>query len=123
MCLKVDTFDGKLIPIAFQNVVNAAGPWAADVARLAGIGVDNGNEESESLNIGLPVEPRKRYIYLFEAKDGPVLNVPLTIDHTGVFFRRHGIGNQYVCGLNQTEVILISCVCKTFNNFIFCCCF
>lgn len=86
---KVDTFDGKLVPIKFQKVINAAGPWAADVAKLA--------------NIALPVEPRKRYIYMFYAKDGPILNVPLTIDHTGVFIRRQGLSNYYFCGLNQKE--------------------
>jgi FAD-dependent oxidoreductase domain-containing protein 1 len=82
-------------------VVNAAGPWAAEVARLAGIGQENPN--MPGLSIGLPVEPRKRYIYLFYAPTGPVLNVPLTIDPSGVFFKRHGLSNYYVCGRNQTE--------------------
>lgn len=77
------------MPIKFQKVINAAGPWAAEVANLA--------------DIELPVEPRKRYIYMFYAKNGPILNVPLTIDHTGVFIRRQGLSNYYFCGLNQSE--------------------
>jgi len=76
---------------------------------MAGIGYDVDDEKNmlmplDSLRAELPIEPRKRYIYLFEAENGPVLNVPLTIDHTGVFFKRHGVGNQYICGLNQKEV-------------------
>ncbi len=31
------------------------------------------------------------------------MNVPLTIDHSGVFFKRHGLSNYYICGLNQNE--------------------
>ena len=53
-------------------VVNAAGPRAAEVAAMAGI--------------ALPVRPRKRFVYHFEA---PVSlgAAPLTIDPSGVYFR------------------------------------
>jgi glycine/D-amino acid oxidase-like deaminating enzyme len=56
-------------------VVNAAGPRAADVAAMAGI--------------GLPVRARKRFVYHFEA---PVSlgAAPLTIDPSGVYFRPEG---------------------------------
>lgn len=40
---------------------------------------------------------------MFYAENGPILNVPLTIDHSGVFFRRQGLSNYYFCGLNQRE--------------------
>jgi FAD-dependent oxidoreductase domain-containing protein 1 len=88
------------VPIKFSTVVNAAGPWAAQVARLAGIGQEY--SDFNEMSIGLPVEPRKRYIYMFYAENGPILNVPLTIDHSGVFFRRQGLSNYYFCGKNQT---------------------
>lgn len=97
----MDTFDGKLVPIRFNTVINAAGPWAADVARLAGMG--HNSEGQVPLSVGLPVEPRKRYIYMFYCESGPILNVPLTIDPSGVFFKRHGLSNYYICGRNQSE--------------------
>ena len=40
---------------------------------------------------------------MFYSENGPILNVPLVIDHTGVFFRRHQLSNHYICGLNQSE--------------------
>jgi FAD-dependent oxidoreductase domain-containing protein 1 len=56
-------------------VVNAAGPRAADVAALAGI--------------ELPVRPRKRHVYHFDA---PVSlgAAPLTVDPSGVYVRPEG---------------------------------
>ncbi len=102
---KIDTFDNKLVPVKFAKCVNAAGPFAGDVAKMAGIGVafDETDEFEFSLKAGLPVEKRKRYIYMIKAESGPLINVPLTIDSTGVFFRRHNMSNVYVCGLNQDE--------------------
>lgn len=99
----VDTFDNKLVPIKYQTVVNAAGPWAGNVARLAKIGSENFDDLQKitALSVSLPVEPRKRYIYLFYCENGPILNVPLVIDHSGVFFKRHQLSNYYLCGLNQ----------------------
>lgn len=61
--------------LAARTVVNAAGPWAGQVAALAGI--------------DLPVEPRRRSVFVFDARDKPALT-PLTIDPTGVWFRPEG---------------------------------
>jgi sarcosine oxidase, subunit beta len=62
-------------PIATSVVVNAAGPFAARVGRLAGL--------------DLPVLPRRRHIFFtepFPAIPGPV---PLTTDRaTGFYFRK-----------------------------------
>jgi sarcosine oxidase len=62
-------------------VVNAAGPRAADVAAMVGI--------------ALPVRPRKRLVYHFEA---PITlgAAPLTIDTSGVYFRPEG--PSYIAG-------------------------
>ena len=68
---------------------------------MAGIGIKR--DDIDEMSFDLPVEPRKRYIYMFYAENGPILNVPLTIDHSGVFFRRQGLSNYYFCGLNQSE--------------------
>jgi len=57
------------------RIVNAAGPHAGALARLAGI--------------DLPVSPRKRMTYVFDCRSElPAL--PLTIDTTGVAFRPEG---------------------------------
>ena len=69
--------------IAASWVVNAAGPRAADVAALAGV--------------ELPVRPRKRLVYHFEA---PVDlgAAPLVIDPSGVYLRPEG--PNYLAGFS-----------------------
>ena len=57
-------------------VVNASGPRAARTARLAGI--------------DLPVEPRKRYTFVFEAERPLVRDLPLTVDPSGIHVRTDG---------------------------------
>ena len=55
-------------------VVNAAGPWAADVAAMAGV--------------DLPVSPRRRQIAVVEPETSLPRDAPLTIDlDTGSYFR------------------------------------
>lgn len=56
-------------------IVNAAGPHAGALARLA--------------DIELPVTPRKRMTYVFDCR-GELPPLPLTIDTTGVAFRPEG---------------------------------
>ncbi|SMH44310.1 FAD-binding oxidoreductase [Maritimibacter sp. HL-12] len=63
-------------------VVNAAGPRAAQVASMAGR--------------ALPVEPRKRYTWVFEAERPLDRALPLTIDPTGVHVRSDG--GYYMAG-------------------------
>jgi glycine/D-amino acid oxidase-like deaminating enzyme len=58
------------------TVVNASGPRASLTAAMAGIEV--------------PVEPRKRYTYIFSAEKPLDRNLPLTIDPTGVHMRTDG---------------------------------
>ena len=65
------------------RLVNASGPRAAATARMAGI--------------DLPVEPRKRYSWVFRAEDPLDRDLPLTIDPSGVHVRENG-GGTYQCG-------------------------
>ncbi len=61
--------------IATRNVVNAAGPWAAEVARMAGT--------------SLPVEPLRRQLVPTEPFDKLPARFPMVIDmSTGFHFRR-----------------------------------
>lgn len=69
--------------IACGEVVNAAGPRAAAVAAMAGI--------------DLPVEPRKRYSWVFKAETPLVRDLPLTIDPCGLHVRENG-GGTYQAG-------------------------
>lgn len=57
-------------------LVNATGPWAARTAALAGL--------------ELPVEPRKRFTWIFEAAEPLDRDLPLTIDPSGVHVRSDG---------------------------------
>ncbi|WP_299689689.1 FAD-binding oxidoreductase [uncultured Tateyamaria sp.] len=65
------------------QVVNASGPRAARTAAMAGIDV--------------PVEPRKRYSWVFAAERPLDQDLPLTIDPSGVHVRENG-GGTYQAG-------------------------
>lgn len=69
--------------VSCGHVVNAAGPRAARVALMAGIDI--------------PVEPRKRYSYVFTAERPLERDLPLTIDPSGVHVRQEGVGH-YLAG-------------------------
>jgi glycine/D-amino acid oxidase-like deaminating enzyme len=68
--------------ISCGKVVNASGPRAVLTSRLAGI--------------EMPVEPRKRYTYIFEAEQPLDRDLPLTIDPSGVHMRSEG--TYYLAG-------------------------
>lgn len=72
----VDTSRG---PVATRTVVNAAGPWAAQVARLAGV--------------ELPVEPLRRMLVPTEPFDDFPHSAPMIIDMSnGFHFRPEALG-------------------------------
>jgi glycine/D-amino acid oxidase-like deaminating enzyme len=63
--------------------VNATGPRAAVVSKMAGIEI--------------PVEPRKRYSWIFKAEKPLDRDLPLTIDPSGFHVRENG-GGTYQAG-------------------------
>ena len=67
----VETPDGV---IATRLVVNAAGPWAPLVGRMAGL--------------ALPVDPRRRHIFVTDAFDGVRHPLPLVTDTGSGFYCR-----------------------------------
>ncbi|KAB0794704.1 hypothetical protein PPYR_11543 [Photinus pyralis] len=88
--------DGEVKTIQFAYCVIAAGAESGELAKLAKIGNGEG-----MLTVPLPVERRKRYVYCFECQEhGPGLNTPMTIDYTGAYFRRDGLGGAFIAGLS-----------------------
>lgn len=68
--------------VACASVVNAAGPWAARVAALAGV--------------DLPVRARRRCVFVFACR-AALPACPLVIDPSGVWFRPEGA--QFIGGV------------------------
>lgn len=73
--------------IACGTVVNASGPRAQATARMAGLDI--------------PVVPRKRYTYVFDAAQPLDRDLPLTIDPSGVHMRTEG--KYYMAGCPPDE--------------------
>ncbi|OAN97366.1 NAD(P)/FAD-dependent oxidoreductase [Sulfitobacter geojensis] len=73
--------------ISCGSVVNASGPRAVATAQMAGI--------------DLPVRPRKRYTFIFDAANPLDRDLPLTIDPSGVHMRSEG--KYYLAGCPPDE--------------------
>ncbi|XP_051541078.1 FAD-dependent oxidoreductase domain-containing protein 1 [Myxocyprinus asiaticus] len=87
-------------PVECAVVVNAAGANSGKIAAMLGIGL--GPKQSIS-GIPLPVEPRKRFVYVVHCPDGPGLDTPFLIDYSGVYCRREGLGGNYITGMSPEE--------------------
>ncbi|KAM5226175.1 FAD-dependent oxidoreductase domain-containing protein 1 isoform 3-T3 [Hipposideros larvatus] len=87
-------------PVECAIVINAAGAWSGQIAELAGIGK---GPPGTLQGTKLPVEPRKRYVYVWHCSQGPGLETPLVADSSGAYFRREGLGNNYLGGCSPTE--------------------
>lgn len=68
------------------TVINAAGPSAGKVAAMAGL--------------ALPVEPRKRSVFVFEARE-KFADMPLLVDPSGIYVRPEG--SVYITGGAEPE--------------------
>ncbi|KAG3286938.1 FAD-dependent oxidoreductase domain-containing protein 1 isoform X2 [Ictidomys tridecemlineatus] len=87
-------------PVECAIVINAAGAWSGQIAELAGIGK---GPPGTLQGTKLPVEPRKRYVYVWHCPQGPGLEMPFVANTNGVYFRREGLGNNYLGGCSPTE--------------------
>jgi glycine/D-amino acid oxidase-like deaminating enzyme len=76
--------DGRRITCG--TLVNAAGPQAGHVSRLAGA--------------DLPVGPRKRSVFVFRCRE-PVSPMPLMVDVSGVWVRPEG--DVFITGISPPE--------------------
>ncbi len=73
--------------VAADRFVDAAGPWAGRIARLAGV--------------ALPVYARRRTVFVLRCPTA-LPRTPLVVDPTGVWFRTEGAdpagGNRFIAG-------------------------
>ena len=72
---------------ACGSVVDAAGPWAAAVAAMAGV--------------ELPVEARRRCVFVFDVERDAPVDSPLIIDTSGVWVRPEG--GSFIAGAAPAE--------------------
>jgi len=85
---------GKAVAVTLEDgrrleagtIVNAAGPAAGRIAAMAGL--------------DLPVEPRKRSVFVFEARER-IPDLPLVVDPSGVYVRPEG--SVYITGGAEPE--------------------
>lgn len=63
------------------HVIDAAGPWAREVAAMA--------------DVELPVEARRRCVFVFDSR-AKLPGCPLVIDTSGIWFRPEG--ETFICG-------------------------
>ena len=73
--------------IGADIIINATGPRGAATARMAGLEI--------------PVEPRRRFTFVFDAADPLPRDLPLTIDPSGVHMRTDG--RYYMAGCPPDE--------------------
>lgn len=91
----IDVADNQVTGVTLKSgevvkcgqLVNASGPRAVETAKMAGL--------------ELPVEPRRRYTFIFDAEQPLDRDLPLTIDPTGVHFRTDG--KYYLAGCPPDE--------------------
>eukprot|EP00658_Telonema_sp_P-2_P070879 TRINITY_DN60258_c0_g1_i2.p1 TRINITY_DN60258_c0_g1~~TRINITY_DN60258_c0_g1_i2.p1 ORF type:complete len:390 (-),score=98.68 TRINITY_DN60258_c0_g1_i2:425-1594(-) len=79
---------GSTTKIECGEVMNAAGPWANEIAQMVGV--------------EMPVRARKRTVFVFDCPIAEqVTNCPLVIDPTGLYFRREQLGPSglFITGL------------------------
>jgi FAD-dependent oxidoreductase domain-containing protein 1 len=81
----VSLADGSRRPCG--TVVNAAGPWAAELAGMGGV--------------MLPVEARRRSVFVFDVERDSPTGCPLIIDTSGAWFRPEG--GSFITGIAPAE--------------------
>lgn len=77
--------------VSCGTVVNASGPRALLTARMVGVEI--------------PVEPRKRYTFIFDAEQPLDRDLPLTIDPSGVHMRTDG--RYYLAGCPPDDDVAV----------------
>ena len=77
--VSVSMADSSDVEVEFDKLVIASGGDSGHVGLLAGIGMGQGD-----MGVAIPVEKRKRYVYVPHCPEGPGMDCPLVIDPCGV---------------------------------------
>ena len=99
---QVRSSSGEMQSLNCGHLVNAAGPWASDIATMAGIG--DPHHPNPVMRTGLPVRPRKRCVFVFKCPGGPVTDCPLVVTPGGAYFRRENNSGTFICGVSPAQV-------------------
>ena len=95
------------VELGCSHLINTAGAWAADLARLAGVG--DPKQDNPVMRVPLPVTPRKRCVFVFKCPGFEESSTPLVIDYSGTFFRREsGESGTFIAGMTPPEVTLLA---------------
>ena len=86
--------------IECNYMVNVGGPWAADVAHLAGIGKKD--HACSTMRVELPVRPRLRSVFVLRCPTGPVSDCPMVID--GIAYWRRDSSDTFIAGCSPPKV-------------------
>lgn len=77
--------------IATDHLVNCAGPRASEIAQMAGLTI--------------PVEPRKRFTFIFSAETPLEGVLPLTVDPSGIHMRTDGAYYMVGCAPDDDHAV------------------
>ncbi|ODN02184.1 FAD-dependent oxidoreductase domain-containing protein 1 [Orchesella cincta] len=103
--LHIRDTNGNIKSMEFSQCVVAGGYDSGNISKLAGIGTGNG-----ILSTSLPVEPKKRYVYYFNAPSlASLKSFPLMIDSCGAYVRPEGPPGNFLTGRSPEEVDEPSC--------------
>ena len=67
-------------------------------------GVGDKDQVHPSLQVPLPVTPRKRCVFVVKCPSGPVHDCPLVVDTKGVYIRKESAGDTFLTGTAPAEV-------------------
>ncbi|CAG2114262.1 unnamed protein product, partial [Medioppia subpectinata] len=92
--------DGTVKTLAFGTGIVCCGAFSGAVAKSLGYG----SYRSGVRSVALPIEPRKRYVFVFQCNDGPdPTRCPLVFDTSSIYFRPEGKGGNYLSSLCPIE--------------------
>ncbi|XP_041978619.1 FAD-dependent oxidoreductase domain-containing protein 1 [Aricia agestis] len=90
--IKYRTKNDEEYNLKFAVCVLAAGVETNNIAQLASIGTGEG-----LLEISLPLEKRQYKVYAINAKDKLKFDTPYIMDTSGLWLRRNGLDNTFIC--------------------------
>ncbi|XP_064384882.1 FAD-dependent oxidoreductase domain-containing protein 1-like [Halichondria panicea] len=97
----VTTENGNKEHIGCDHFVNAGGPWASQLALMAGIG--DPTHSNRVMRAPLPVKPRRRCVFVIKFPDLITEEFPMLINIDGTYLRKEGVQNTFICGVRTPE--------------------